>query len=84
MALEYAKQGIRANAVSPGSIETDMIERVFQSTQLITREQMTAAQPIGRVGKPAEIANAVVWLCSDGAAFVTGQTLAVDDGYTSQ
>lgn len=61
-----------------------MIEHIFQHTQLITREQMAAANPIGRIGKPAEIANAVVWLCSDGASFITGQTLAVDGGYTSQ
>ncbi len=83
VALEYAKVGVRINAVSPGAVETDLLERVFKDNPQV-REQVMAMHPIGRAGKPEEIASAVVWLCSDGASFVTGQTLALDGGFTSQ
>ncbi len=83
VALEYAKQGIRVNAVSPGAIETDMFDR-FVKDNPQAREQMMAMHPLGRAGKSEEIANAVVWFCSDEAAFVTGQTLALDGGFTAQ
>ena len=83
VALEYAKQGIRVNAVSPGAIETDMFDR-FVKDNPQAREQMIAMHPLGRAGKSEEIANAVVWFCSDEAAFVTGQTLALDGGFTAQ
>ncbi len=83
VALEYAKVGIRINAVSPGAVETDLLERVFKDNPQV-REQVMAMHPIGRAGKPEEIANAVVWFCSDEAAFVTGQTLALDGGFTAQ
>ncbi|MBV9389559.1 MAG: SDR family oxidoreductase [Chroococcidiopsidaceae cyanobacterium CP_BM_ER_R8_30] len=83
VALEYAKQGIRINAVSPGAIETDMFDRFVKDNPQV-REQMMTMHPIGRTGKSEEIANAVVWFCSDEAAFVTGQILALDGGYTAQ
>ncbi len=82
-ALEYAKSGIRINAVSPAAIETDMVDR-FVGKEGEMRQQVTAMHPIGRMGKPEEIASAVLYLCSDGASFVTGQTLALDGGFTAQ
>ena len=83
VALEYAKSGIRVNAVSPAAIETDMFERFVNDNQQ-AREGFIAMHPIGRPGKPEEIASAVLYLCSDGASFITGQSLAVDGGFTSQ
>ena len=82
-ALEYAKSGIRINAVAPGGVETDMYERtVGENKQLF--QTIIAMHPIGRVGKPEEIANAVVWLLSNKASFVTGHTLLVDGGLVSR
>lgn len=87
-ALEYAKSGIRINAVSPAVIETDMMDRfvgkVAVGKEGEMRQQLAAMHPIGRTGKPEEIASAVLYLCSDGASFITGQTLAIDGGYTAQ
>jgi NAD(P)-dependent dehydrogenase (short-subunit alcohol dehydrogenase family) len=83
VALEYAKQNVRVNAVAPGTIETRMY-RDFVAGSPEVRQALESATPIGRVGQPEEIASAVVWLCSDGASFVTGQTLAIDGGYTAQ
>ena len=82
-ALEYAKVGIRVNAVGPGVIQTPMIARLAeQQPQLV--EVLAAAEPVGRLGRPEEIAAAVVWLCSDAASFVTGHTMLVDGGYVAQ
>lgn len=82
-ALEYAKSGIRVNAVCPGVIETSMVERVTGGRPDIL-DKMIAAEPIGRSGQPEEIAEAVVWLCSDAASFVTGHAMAVDGGAVAQ
>ena len=80
-ALEYAKQGIRVNVVSPAAIDTPMLDRFTES---VPRTMLESLHPIGRIGKPEEIAEAVVWLCSPQSSFVTGQTLAVDGGFTAQ
>lgn len=81
-ALEYATQGIRVNAVCPGAIRTGMTDRLIGREP--GREEMyMAIQPIGRFGLPTEIAEAVVWLCSDAASFITGHALPVDGGVTA-
>jgi NAD(P)-dependent dehydrogenase (short-subunit alcohol dehydrogenase family) len=82
-ALEYAKTGIRINVVCPGVIRTPMIDR-FVSGMPGGEEQLLAAEPIGRLGMPEEIAEAVIWLCSDAASFVLGHPLAVDGGFVAQ
>lgn len=82
-ALEYAKSGIRVNAVCPGVIQTPMVERISHASPRATAA-MAAMHPMGRTGKPEEIAEAVVWLCSEAASFVTGHALSVDGGYVAQ
>jgi NAD(P)-dependent dehydrogenase (short-subunit alcohol dehydrogenase family) len=82
-ALEYAKSGIRINAVCPGFIRTAMVERVIDGGS-ISEEAMIASEPIGRIGKPEEIANVVLFLCSDDASYVTGLPMPVDGGYVAQ
>jgi len=78
-ALDYADKNIRINAVCPGIIETPMMDR-FSGGTPEGRQRVIAQEPIGRMGKPEEIASAVVWLCSDGASFATGHALVVDGG----
>ena len=82
-ALEYADQGLRVNAVSPGAIQTPMIDR-FVGEEGEGRQDLMAAHPLGRFGRPEEVAEAIVWLCSEKASYITGQVLAVDGGYTVQ
>ena len=82
VALEYAKQNVRVNAVAPGAIETRMFREFAAAPEV--KQTLESAIPVGRVGQPEEIASIVVWLCSEGAAFTTGQIFPVDGGYTAQ
>jgi NAD(P)-dependent dehydrogenase (short-subunit alcohol dehydrogenase family) len=82
-AMEYATSGIRVNAVCPGYIRTPLLESLL-TNQPEMEAQIVARHPVGRMGKPEEIAEAVVWLCSDAASFVTGHTMTVDGGYVAQ
>jgi NAD(P)-dependent dehydrogenase (short-subunit alcohol dehydrogenase family) len=79
VALEYARQGIRVNAVCPGSVRTQMLEG-FAGGDEKALEGMGKMTPVGRLGTPHEIAEAIVWLCSDAASYVTGHAMAVDGG----
>ncbi len=78
-AIEYAAQDIRINAVAPAVIRTDMTQRAFFHDEALGA-QVTAMHPMGRVGKPEEVAEAVMWLCSKGASFTTGHVLPIDGG----
>lgn len=82
-ALEYAKLGIRVNAVCPGVIKTPMIDR-FTGKSKEVEKQFEGMEPVGRLGQPEEVAEAVMWLCSDASSFVTGDALPVDGGWTAQ
>src|SRR5436190_3248745 len=82
-ALDYAGQKIRVNAVCPGYIDTPMMGRFTGGTPE-GRAKVTSEEPIGRMGRPEEIASAVRWLCSDGGAFTVGHALVVDGGQTVQ
>lgn len=79
VALEYAKQGIRINAVCPAFIHTPMVEAVLNEPEQIAMMM----HPIGRIGAPEEVADAVIWLCSDASSFVTGEVLRLDGGMLS-
>jgi NAD(P)-dependent dehydrogenase (short-subunit alcohol dehydrogenase family) len=82
-ALEYAKSGIRVNAVCPGYIRTPLIAQTLNSNPDMEAE-IVSRHPVGRMGEPEEIAEAVVWMCSDAASFVTGHAMTVDGGYVAQ
>lgn len=81
-ALEYAMKGIRVNAVCPGVIHTAMVDRITGKDKEVEK-QFISMEPIGRMGNPEEVAEAVVWLCSDAASFVTGIAMPVDGGFTT-
>jgi NAD(P)-dependent dehydrogenase (short-subunit alcohol dehydrogenase family) len=81
-ALDYAKQGIRINAVNPGLTGTEGLDR-FTNKDPAIEQQLASIVPMGRMGQPEEIAAAVVFLCSDAASYMTGQSLVLDGGYTA-
>lgn len=83
VALDYAQQGLRVNVVCPGVIQTPMIDR-FTGGNEEAIEQFKAHKPMGRIGQPEEIAETVMFLCSDASSFITGQAIAVDGGWTVQ
>jgi NAD(P)-dependent dehydrogenase (short-subunit alcohol dehydrogenase family) len=82
-ALEYSAQGIRINAVNPAVIDTEMVDRIAAGLNM-KKEHLPAFHPIGRIGQVEEVAEAVLWLCSGRASFVTGHSLIVDGGYTAR
>jgi NAD(P)-dependent dehydrogenase (short-subunit alcohol dehydrogenase family) len=81
-AVEYGRYGIRVNAVSPGAVRTEMLQRVFGSEEAL--DQMATVHPIGRIGRPEEIADAVAWLFSDRSSYYSGQSLTLDGGLSAQ
>ena len=81
-ALEYSSQGIRINAVSPAAIDTEMIDRLAYGMN-VKKDDLTTFHPVGRIGRVEEVAEAVLWLCSSKASFVTGHSLVVDGGFTA-
>ena len=83
-ALEYALDGIRVNAVCPGMTDTPLMGRLLTDREQDSEADIPSRQPIGRLGKPEEIAESVTWLCSDAASFVTGLAMSVDGGLTAQ
>lgn len=83
-ALEYAPMGIRINSICPGIIHTPMVDKMMAGGQQDVLDMMLEAVPAKRLGRPEEIANAVLWLCSDMASFVVGHTLVVDGGFSIQ
>lgn len=83
-ALEYAEAGIRVNAVCPSFIDTPMQERIGRVFHPSEFNEAVSTYPMGRLGRPNEVAEAILWLASDAASFVTGQALSVDGGYTAQ
>lgn len=81
-AVEYGRHGIRVNAISPGAIRTEMWHRVFGSDE--ARRRVAMAHPMGRIGEPEEVAEAVAWLFSENSSYYTGQSLTLDGGLTAQ
>ncbi len=83
-AQEHAEAGVRVNAVCPGFTRTSMLDETGVTASERAREHVEGLHPMGRFGEPAEIADAIVWLCSDAASYVTGTALPVDGGYLSR
>jgi NAD(P)-dependent dehydrogenase (short-subunit alcohol dehydrogenase family) len=82
-ALEYSAQGIRVNAVNPAVIDTEMVDRLAVGMNM-KKDDLTTFHPIGRIGRVEEVAEAVLWLCSGKASFVTGHSLIIDGGFTAR
>jgi NAD(P)-dependent dehydrogenase (short-subunit alcohol dehydrogenase family) len=82
-ALDYATSGIRVNAVCPGVVDTDMVQRLMEGDDAV-RTALMASEPVGRLGRPEEIADAVLCLLSDRMSFMTGQAVAVDGGFVAR
>jgi len=82
-ALEYSAQGIRVNAVNPAVIDTEMVDRIAAGLSM-AKNDLSTLHPIGRLGRVEEVAEAVLWLCSGRASFVTGHSLLVDGGFTAR
>ena len=82
VALDYAAQNIRVNAICPGIIDTPMMDRFSGGTEE-GRDRVIAQEPVGRMGRPEEIASAVMWMCSDDAGFLVGHALVMDGGQTA-
>ena len=82
-ALEFATRKIRVNCVCPGVIRTPMVERMID-TRSITEQELTSGEPMGRMGKPEEIAEGVLWLMSDASSFVTGHPLVIDGAWVAR
>lgn len=81
-AAEFGADGIRVNAVCPGVVETPMLDRTREESSQL--DQVAAISPLQRAGEPGEVADAVVWLCSREASYITGESLAVDGGFNCQ
>ena len=81
-ALEYSARGIRINAVNPAVIDTEMVDRMTDGMNM-KKGDLTTFHPIGRLGRVEEVAEAVLWLCSDKASFVTGHSMIIDGGFTA-
>ena len=82
-ALEYSAAGVRVNAINPAVIDTSMADRLADSMGM-AKKDLSSLHPIGRIGTPDEVANTVLWLCSDKSSFVTGVNLCIDGGFTAQ
>ncbi|HEV7231002.1 MAG TPA: SDR family oxidoreductase [Bacteroidia bacterium] len=82
-ALENAKTGIRINAVCPGAIKTPMVDRMTGKVEA-AEKQFESMEPVGRMGTPEEVAETVIWLCSDAASFITGDSIPVDGAWVAQ
>lgn len=86
-ALEYGKSGIRVNSICPGGIDTRMLDSLAEQATggaQTSQDMMNPLHPIGRIGKPEEVAELIVWLCSPLASFVTGANVPIDGGYVAQ
>src|ERR1043165_6987900 len=82
-AIEYSAQGIRINAVNPAVIDTEMVDRLAEGLSM-KKDDLVQFHPVGRLGRVEEVAEAVLWLCSDKSSFVTGHSLIVDGGFTAK